>query len=106
MWPAIKRIRHLVMVKTLLKVWAVVSREVENQGNLIAYCERCWIRDLRKRRFNFGTGTRLDHSRALVQQSFIKVCKGTENTSDIDIRRGTESAPLASLSKGAIYFFN
>ena len=45
-------------------------------------------------------------SRALVQQSFIKVCKGTENTSDIDIRRGTESAPLASLSKGAIYFFN
>ena len=53
-----------------------------------------------------GSGTRLDHSRAFVQQSFIKVYKGTENTSDTDIRRATESAPLASLSKGAIYFFN
>ena len=55
MWPAIRRIQHLVMVKTLLKVWAMISRKVENQGNLIAYCEWCLIRDLRKRRFNFGT---------------------------------------------------
>ena len=29
--------------------------------------------------------------------------KGTKEASDIDIRRGTESAPLASLSKGIIY---
>ena len=36
--------------------------------------------------------------------SFIKVRKGTEKASDIDIRRGTESTPLASLSKGVIYF--
>ena len=49
-----------------------------------------------------GPGTRL----AFVQQSFTKVYKGTENTSDTDIRRGTESAPLGSLSKRAIYFFN
>ena len=30
--------------------------------------------------------------------------KGTGKASDIDIGRGTENAPLASLSKGAIYF--
>ena len=37
-------------------------------------------------------------SRALLER------KRTEKVSDTDIRRGTESAPLASLSKGAIYF--
>ena len=35
-----------------------------------------------------GPGTRLDHSIAFVQQSFIKVRQGTEKASDIDIRRG------------------
>ena len=30
--------------------------------------------------------------------------KRTEKTSDIDIRRGVESAPLASVSKEVIYF--
>ena len=30
--------------------------------------------------------------------------KRTEKTSDIDIRRGMESAPLASVSKGVTYF--
>ena len=34
----------------------------------------------------------LDHSRAFVQQSFIKVCKVIEKASDTDMRRGTESA--------------
>ena len=53
-----------------------------------------------------GPGTELDHSRAFVLQSFMKVRKGTEEASDIDIRRGVESAPLASLSKGVIYTFN
>ena len=42
-----------------------------------------------------GPGTRLDHSRGLG--SNIKVWKGAEKASDIDIRRGTESVPLASL---------
>ena len=51
-----------------------------------------------------GPGTRLDPSRAFVEQSFIKVSKGTEKASDIDIRRGTETAPLASVSKGVTYF--
>ena len=32
--------------------------------------------------------------------------QGTEKASDIDIRRGSESAPLASVSKGVVYFFN
>ena len=32
--------------------------------------------------------------------------KRTEKTSDIDIRRGMESAPLASVSKGVTYFLN
>ena len=53
-----------------------------------------------------GPWTSLDHSRAFVLQSFIKVWKGTEEATDIDIRRGMENAPLASLSKGAIYLFN
>ena len=52
---------------------------------VIAYGEWCQICDLQSR-FSFGPGTRLDHSRAFGQQSFIK---GTEKSSDIDIRRGT-----------------
>ena len=53
-----------------------------------------------------GPGTRLVNSRVFVYQSFIKVKKGTEDASGIDIRRGMESAPLASVSKGVMYFFN
>ena len=34
----------------------------------------------------------------------MKVRKGPEKASDIDIRRGTKSAPLTSVSKGVIYF--
>ena len=43
-------------------------------------------------------GARLDHSRAFVQQRFIKVKRDRE-ASETDIRRGTESAPFASFSK-------
>ena len=49
-------------------------------------------------------GTRLDHSRAFVEQSFIKIRKGTEKASDIDIRREMVSASLTSVSKGVIFF--
>ena len=52
-----------------------------------------------------GPGTRLDHLRALEQQSFIRIQKGTEKASDIDIRKEMQSAPLASVSKGVIYIF-
>ena len=52
-----------------------------------------------------GSGTRLDYSELLCGRSFITV-KGTEKASDVDIRRGMESAPLGNLSKGVIYFFS
>ena len=39
-----------------------------------------------------GSGTRLDHSRAFVWQSFIKIRKGTDKASDINSRSGMESA--------------
>ena len=57
--------------------------------------------------FTSGPGAGLDHPTAFVYQSFIKVRKGTEKeASNIDIRRGIESAPLASLSQGVMYFLN
>ena len=40
----------------------------------------------------------------LLCSSFIKVRKGAKKASDIDIRRGMESAPFASVSKEVIYF--
>ena len=52
-----------------------------------------------------GPRTRLDHSRAFVQLSFIKVRQGTDKAYDIDIRRGMESAPRISLSKGSYILF-
>ena len=52
-----------------------------------------------------GPRTRLDHSRAFVQPSFIKVRQRTDKAYDIDIRRGTESAPRISLSKGSYILF-
>ena len=51
-----------------------------------------------------GQGTRFDHSRAFVCRVLIKVRKGTEKASGIDIRREMGSAPLAGVSKGVIYF--
>ena len=50
-----------------------------------------------------GSGTRLDYSKLLCGKSFITV-KGTEKTSDVDIRHGMGNAPLTSLSKGVMYF--
>ena len=51
-----------------------------------------------------GPGTSLDHSRAFVKQSFIKVRNGTEKTSDIDIRRGWRMPPLLVLARPYIHF--
>ena len=50
-----------------------------------------------------GPETRLDHSGLLCGRSFITV-KGTRKVSDINISKGMESAPLACLNKGVIYF--
>ena len=55
-----------------------------------------------------GPGTR-DHAWSLKSFCVAEIHqseKETEKGSDIDIRRGAESAPLASLSKGDIYFLN
>ena len=52
-----------------------------------------------------GSGARLDQSIAFVLQSFIEVKKGQRKLLT-DIRRGMESAPLASVSKGVIYIFS
>ena len=46
-----------------------------------------------------GPGTRLDHLHSRV---LLKYKQGTEKASDIDITRGTKSAPLASVSKGVM----
>ena len=40
----------------------------------------------------------------LYSKVLLKYKKGTGKASDIDIRRGKETAPLASVSKGVIYF--
>ena len=53
-----------------------------------------------------GPRTRLDHSRAFLQQSFLKGREGAEISSDIDMRRGTVSTPLTSVNKEVIYFLN
>ena len=49
-------------------------------------------------------GTRLDHSRTFVS-GFYQTMKRDRETSDVDNRKRMESAPVASLSKGVIYFF-
>ena len=52
-----------------------------------------------------GPGTRLDHSRALVKQSFIKVKKGQRKLLT-QTSEGGQSALLTGLSEGAVYFFS
>ena len=51
-----------------------------------------------------GSGTMLDRSELFCGRIFIEVKKDSEKASDIDIRRGTESAPLASLIKDLYTF--
>ena len=50
------------------------------------------------------SGTMLDRSELLCGIIFIEVKKDSEKSSDIDIRRGKESAPLASLIKDLYTF--
>lgn len=54
--------------------------------------------------FNPGPVMRLDQSELLCPNVLLKYKR--EKASDIDIRRGTKNAPLASVSKGVIYFLN
>ena len=49
-----------------------------------------------------GSGTVLDHSDLLCGRIFIEVKKDSQKASDIDVRKGSESAPLASLIRAYI----
>ena len=64
---------------------------------LTSYSEWCQIRDLR-RRFSFGTRDQAWSLKSFCEAEFYWSEKGTEEASDIDIRR-TESDPRASFSK-------
>ena len=54
-------------------------------------------------KFNLGPETRLDSSELLCNKVLLKI-KEIEKASDRDIRRGQKMCPLASVSKGVIYF--
>ena len=71
------------------------SPDVKNWLIVTACGEWCWICDLR-RRFNFKTRDQAWSLESLCIGVLLK-WKWTEKASDIDIRRGMESAPLASL---------
>ena len=91
--------------------WSVVICYIYNSScfnsslPLIAYSEWCRIQDLWRRRFSLGT-----RDQSLSLKSFYVAVllkrKRTEKPSDIDITKGKESAPLASLSKGVISSVN
>ena len=53
---------------------------------------------------NAGPETRLDRSELLCNRVLLKYKR--DKSSDINIRRGTESALLSSLSEGFTYFLN
>ena len=73
---------------------------------MIDYREQCRIRDL-QRRFNFGTRDQTRSLKSFCIAKFYQIEKvQREKASDMDIKRGMENVPLASLSKGVIYFLN
>ena len=73
-------------------------------GKVIAYSEQRQIRDLRRRRFSFATRFQTWLLKSFCVAEFYRSEKGTKKASDTDIRRGTESVPLASLIK-TLYTF-
>ena len=73
--------------------------------DLRKYLDRYCIHDLRRREFSFGTRAKASGTQSFMWQKFYYSGKGTEKASDIDIRRGTESAPLTGLIK-ALYTFS
>ena len=68
-------------------------------GQLIAYGEQCGFTVSKEDDLASGPGTGLDHSTAFVYQSFVKVRKGTEKASDIDIRGGRRAPPSLVLAR-------
>ena len=85
------------VLRHLLELAQTHVRWVGDAIQLIAYGEQCWICDLR--RFNFGTRDQVWSLKSFCIAEFNWRKKGTEKASDIDIRRGTESAPPASFNK-------
>ena len=73
--------------------------------DLCKYLDRYCIRDLRRREFSLRTRAKASGTQSFMWQKFYYSGKGTEKASDIDIRRGMESAPLTSLIK-ALYTFS
>ena len=71
----------------------------------IAYRKWCQIHDF-QRRFSFGSRDQAWSLKSFCVAEFYYSEKGTEKASDKDIRRGTESAPLTSVTKGVTYFLN
>ena len=86
----------------LLCLWDFSGK---NTRAVIAYGEWCQIHGLWSR-FSFRTRDQAWSLKSFCVAEFYKSEKGTEKASDIDIRKGMKSAPLASLSKGAIYFLS
>ena len=64
-----------------------------NRNLLIAYCECCWIPDLQRREFCFGTKDIASVTQSFVGQKFYYSEKGTEKASDTDIRRRQRVPP-------------
>ena len=89
--------------------YQVTALELQMQGRagprgLIAYSERCWIRDLRGR---CSIGTRdpgLITQELLCSRVLLKYKKGQRKLLT-DFRRGTESAPLLVLAR-VLYTFS
>ena len=55
---------------------------------MIAYAEWCWIRDLRRREFTFGTRDVASGTQSFMWQKFYYSEKRIEKASDIGIRSG------------------
>ena len=89
-----------------ISVWGVFHVWCLNNVNRMrAYAERCQT-VISEKGSALGPGTRLDHSRASVLQSFIKV-KRRQTKLLTQISEGRRRVPTSLvLEKGAIYFFN
>ena len=72
---------------------------------MIAYREWCQIHDF-QRRFSIGTRDQALSLKSFCVTEFYYSEKGTDKASDVDIRRETENAPITTVTKRVIYFFN
>ena len=90
-WTSLGPVTHFFLLTSLF--W---------NGKVIAYGEQCKIRNLQ--RFSFGTRFQTWAFKSFCIAEFYGSEKGTKKASGMDIKRGMESAPLASPIK-ALYTF-